>query len=108
MAKVINPNLVGPVSPTPPVVYEPRIWKARVWVKGGPFEGTGILFKAPYGQGMNASTVLARAASRYQITRFSFGPATERDFAKLNRGALKRFDEAFAEAGQKLGIDWTA
>jgi hypothetical protein len=47
----INPNLVGPVSlggATPIAVYEPRIWKVRIWTKGGPFEGTGVFFKAPY------------------------------------------------------------
>jgi hypothetical protein len=104
----INPNLVGPVSPTPIAVYEPRIWKVRIWTKGGPFEGTGVFFKAPYGVYMNAVQLLARAVARNQISRFSFGPLTKRDFATLDRKALRRFDEAFAPIAERYQIDLSA
>lgn len=108
MAHIVNPNLVGDRSPTPPIVYEPRIWKARIWVENGPFEGISLIFKAPYGQGMNAATVLARAIARYQILRLAFGPARARDFAKLNRKNLLRFDEAFEAVARAWAIDWAA
>jgi hypothetical protein len=93
-----------PVSPTPREVYEPRIFKVRIWTKGGPFEGTRVYFKAPYGVYMNAVQLLARAVATFQITRFTFGPATQRDFKTLDRRALRRFDEAVAG----LGINFDA
>jgi hypothetical protein len=91
-----------PVSPTPREVYQPRIWKVRIWTKGGPFEGTRVFFKAPYGVYMTAVQVLARAVATGTIARFTFGPATKRDFATLDRRTLRRFDEAFASFGLDL------
>ncbi len=103
----VNP-LMDPISPTPRIVYEPRIWAARVWVHHGPFEGIPVVFKAPYGQGMNAATVLARACSRHQILRFSFGPASARQLHRLDRSKLQRFDAAFEAVARTWAIDWAA
>lgn len=100
--------LTGPVSPTPLEVYEPRIWKARIWVAGGPFEGVPVFFKAPYGVYMNAVQLLARAVARSQIARFTFGPATKRDFRTLDRKALRRFDEAFVPIAEQYSINLSA
>jgi hypothetical protein len=91
-----------PVSPTPREVYSPRIFKVRIWTKGGPFEGTRVYFKAPYGVYMAAVQVLARAVATGQVARFTFGPATKRDFVTLDRRSLRRFDEAFAPLGLNL------
>jgi hypothetical protein len=107
---VVNPDL-GDRSPTPAVVYEPRLWKARIWVPGGPFEGVGIRFKAPYGVYMNALQVLGRAAARRQITRFSVGPVSTselRRWTKADRAALQRYEDAFEAVGREWQIDWAA
>jgi hypothetical protein len=42
-------TFMHPRSPTPPLVYEPRIWAGRIWIEGGPFPGIPFQFKAPYG-----------------------------------------------------------
>lgn len=97
-----------PVSPTAPIVYEPRLWSARIWIKGGPFEGIAIDFKAPYGQAMNAATVLARAASRRQILRYAFGPTSARQMRRVDRKALQRFAPAFEAIAERYSIDWAA
>lgn len=99
---------MNPVTPTPQIVYEPRIWAARVWVQHGPFEGIPVIFKAPYGQGMNAATVLARACSRHQILRFSFGPASARQLRRVDRKNLQRFEAAFEAVAKLWAIDWAA
>lgn len=108
----LTPNpAMAPRTPTPAVVYEPRIWKARVWVRGGPFEGIPIIFKAPYGVAVNASQVLARAAARRQITRFLFGPVPAsqlKRWGKAERDALQRYEDAFAAAATAWQIDWEA
>lgn len=96
-------------SPTPPKVYEPRLWKGRVWVKGGPIAGYGFRFKAPYGVYMNALELLGRAMARGQILRFQMGPITPaelRDRAMV--AALTRYEPAFELLGLQLGIDWSA
>ena len=95
-------------SPTPRKTYEPRWWKVRIWTKGGPFEGTPIQFNAPYGVYMNAIQILGRAIARGQIQRFTFGPLTARDFKSLDRANRQRYEQAFAQVGQALGIDWAA
>jgi hypothetical protein len=97
-----------PISPTPQIVYEPRIWCARVWVQHGPFEGIPVVFKAPYGQGMVAATILARACSRHQILRFSFGPASARQMRRLDRKTLQRFEAAFTKVAKEWSLDWAA
>jgi hypothetical protein len=105
------PTTGAPVTPTPPIVYEPRIWKARVWVKNGPFEGIPVRFKAPYGVAMNAIMVLTRAAARYQILRFQAGPVLPTELAtwtKADRAALQRYEDAFAEVARAWRIDWDA
>jgi len=99
---------MNPVSPTAPIVYEPRIWAARVWVHHGPFEGIPVIFKAPYGQGMNAATVLARACSRHQIMRFSFGAASANQLKDIDRKTLQRFEAAFEKVAERWAIDWAA
>lgn len=103
----MNP-FMNPISPTPRIVYEPRIWCARVWVHHGPFEGIPVVFKSPYGQAMNAATVLSRACSRNQIMRFAFGPASRRQLARIDRKTLQRFEGAFEKVAQHWAIDWAA
>lgn len=103
----VNPYM-EPVSPTPQIVYESRIWAARVWVHNGPFEGIPLVWKAPYGQAMNAATVLSRACSRHQIMRFQFGPASARQMRRVDRKTLQRFEVAFAAVAERWAIDWAA
>lgn len=98
----------GTHSPTPPQVYEPRIWSVRIWTNETGIGGHGFLFKAPYGQAMNAATVLSRACSTRQITRFMFGPASATQTRKMDRAKLERFEDAFERAGLALGIHWEA
>lgn len=104
----MNPN---DISPTPRSVYEPRIFTVRIWVPGGPFEGVGFLFKAPYGTSIMASEILARAVARQQITRFTFGAAS-RSMLRRRRAVtseqFRRFEPAFSAVGQQLGIEWAA
>jgi hypothetical protein len=97
-----------PSPSTPPATYQPRIFKVRIWVKGGPFEGTRIFFKAPYGTAVATAEVLARAVTTGQISRFTYGPASARDFRTLDRKTLKRFYEAAFELALKHGINWNA
>lgn len=95
-------------SPTPPAVYEPRIWSGRIWVPGGPFEGIAFAFKAPYGVYMNALQILGRAMARRQILRFQMGPTSKTKLRSLDRSALLRYEPVFDELAQRLGIDWSA
>ena len=106
-----NPNLEGPKSPTPTVVYEPRIWKVRIWKSGTGVAGAGVTFKAPYGVAVNAAQVLARAAARRQITRFAFGPVPNselKSWGKAERNALTRYEDAFDQLSATHQIDWDA
>jgi hypothetical protein len=107
----INPNLVGDRSPTPPIVYQPRLWRVRIWTKTTPFQGAGVVFKAPYGVAVNAADLLARACARYQISRYTFGPVPAyqlKRWTKADRDALQRYEDAFEAVGRAHGIDWGA
>jgi len=93
---------------------EPRIWKGRVYTKGGPVAGFGFLFKAPYGEPQAAVERLLRATLTRQIIRFELGPvpASEtREWDSTNprwRDSLTRYEPAFERLGLQLGIDWSA
>lgn len=97
-----------PRSPTPPLVYEPRLWSGRLWVAGGPFEGIPFAFKAPYGVYMNALQVLGRATARRQILRFQMGPMSKTKLRQLDRDTLVRYEDAFESLGRTYLIDWSA
>lgn len=97
-----------PRSPTPEVVYEPRIWSGRIWIEGGPFAGIPFAFKAPYGVYMNAIQILGRAMARRQITRFQIGPASKTKLRRLDRSTLVRYEDAFASLARTYRIDWGA
>ena len=116
-----NPTLVGPVSPTPAIVYEARLFACRVWLPDAalahlpPAErrivklaGVGFSIKAPYGVAMNAASVLARACARWQITRFTFGPMSKRQLKKLDRTRLERYEDAFERLGREWAVNWNA
>lgn len=100
-------RLVGPVSPTPPIVYDIRIFKVRLFGPGLGSAGVTFLFKGPYGSYMTAAQVLARAVARQQIGWFALGAASPKQI-NIHRKTLTRFDEAFARVGTELGIDWAA
>jgi len=89
-------------------INQPRIFSVRVWTPGGPFEGTGFVFKAVYGTSIMAAEVLSRAVATGQLSRFTFGATSKTAFRKLDRSKLARFDEAFAAVGSQLGIEWAA
>jgi hypothetical protein len=105
---ITNATLVGPRTPTPLTVYEPRIWAVRIWIKGGPFAGVGFLFKAPYGVAVNAGMILTRAACRFQITRYQLQPATSAQINRWGRKNLERYEDAFEKVGVTHAIDWAA
>jgi hypothetical protein len=105
-----NPGLV--VSPTPKVVYQPRFWKGRIWVKGGPFQGVGFLIRCPYGVAANAAEILQRAAARGQITRYTFGPMPADQLKHLSKEYRNapglRYEPVFDNLAANLHIDWAA
>ena len=106
-----NPNLAGPRSPTPRLVYERRFYKVRIWVPDGPFEGIGLTFRAPYGVAVNASELLARAVARGQILRFTFGAITPKQLTAMTREQkdnTPRYEDAFDDFARAWGIDWGA
>lgn len=110
-----NPALDGPRTPTPPIVYDNRLWKARIWTTTSGIGGIPIYFKAPYGVYVTASQVLARAAARHQISRFLLGPIPtselktwKGDYGKAKRAAMQRYEDAFATVGAEHLIDWEA
>jgi hypothetical protein len=103
-----NPDLVGPRTPTPPVVYEPRIWSGRIWTKGCGIAGIGFTIKAPYGIAVNMAEVLTRACARGQIARFTFGPTSKAGFKRLDRSTLKRYEDVLADLSARYSIDWAA
>lgn len=102
------------VSPTPPLVYEPRLWRVRIFTPENPAVGTSAMFKAPYGVYMNALQVLGRAMARGQITRIEYGPISKRQIKLLTRenprwrDGLERYEVVFERLGTELGIDWGA
>jgi hypothetical protein len=101
-------TFMTPRSPTPPVVYEPRIFSGRIWIAGGPFAGIPFTFKAPYGVYMNAIQVLGRAMARGQISRFQIGPTSKTKLRSLDRTTLVRYEDAFASLSRAHSIDWSA
>jgi hypothetical protein len=103
-----NPDLVGPVSPTPPTVYEPRIWAGRIWLNDGGIAGVGFTVKAPYGKAMNLAEILTRACARWQIKRFSFGPMSKSAFKRLDRSTLRRPEDVLDALSAQYHIDWAA
>lgn len=107
----LNPDL-GPVSPTPPTVYEPRFWKGRIWIKNGPFAGVGFIIRCPYGVAANAAALLQRAAARGQITRYTFGPLPAEQLKRLPKATrndpLLRYEPVFDDLAESLHIDWVA
>ena len=102
------------VSPTPPVVYEPRLWRVRIFTVESPAVGTAAIFKAPYGVYMNALQVLGRAMARGQIARIEYGPLSKRQIRLLTRedpawrSKLERYETVFDRLSLELGIDWGA
>lgn len=103
----MNP-FMAPRTPTPELVYEPRIWSGRLWLVDGPFEGIPFAFKAPYGVYMNALQILGRAMARRQITRFQMGPMSKTKLRSLDRARLARYEDVFADLGRTHTIDWSA
>lgn len=97
-----------PRSPTPQLVYEPRIFSGRIWVAGGPFAGIPFDFKAPYGVYMNALQILGRAMARRQILRFQIGPTSKTKLRTIDRTRLVRYEEAFEALARAHGLDWSA
>jgi len=92
----------------PEATPRPRIWRARIWTKGGPFEGTGFIFKAPIGWAGDAASVLVGLEERYKITRYQLGPVPARvlsAFTHEDREALERFGPALDRAAPH--IDWS-
>lgn len=108
------PSTGEPVSPTPPTVYEPRLFRVRLWTPANPFRGVVFYFKAPYGVYMNALQLIGRAAARGQVTRFEFGPLSTYQIAALDenepgwRKQLTRFEQVFEQIGRDHQIDWSA
>jgi primosomal protein N'' len=68
------------------------------------------MVKAPYGQAMNAVTVLARAAARWQIRRGSFEPASAAQIRRFRAagGQFERYQQAFDRLAAAHQIDWAA
>jgi hypothetical protein len=102
------------VSPTPLTVYEPRLFRVRLWTPENPFRGVVFHFKAPYGVYMNALQVLGRAMARGQITRLEFGPLSPRQIKALDenepgwRKRLTRYEQVFEQIGHDYHLDWSA
>lgn len=96
----------------PKIVYEPRFWKGRVWIKGGPIAGVGFLFRCPYGVATNVSVMLTRQATLGQIARFTFGPVPGRQLTAMAKEVKNspelRFEEVLGKLGSDLGINWEA
>lgn len=89
---------------------KPRIWRARIWFKGGPFEGAGFIFKAPYGGPAEAAEALIELEERYELERFQLSPLPKRilsTFTREDREALERFGPAFDRVSTQVGIDWS-
>lgn len=103
-----NPDLIGPVSPTPPVVYEPRLWSGRIWLKGGSIAGIGFTVKAPYGQAVNLASILARACARLQIARYTYGPMSKSALKRLDRATLRRPEDVLDALSAQYHIDFAA
>lgn len=101
----LNP---GPRTPTPPVVYEPRLWGGRIWLKGQGIAGIGFTVKAPYGVAINMAEVLTRACARGQIVRFTYGPMSKSALKRLDRSTLRRYEDVLADLSERYGIDWAA
>lgn len=99
-------------SPTPATVYEPRFWKGRIWIAGGPFQGIGFVVRCPYGAAMNLSEVLTRASARRQILRYAFGPVPARALSAMSRAERDnpalRYEPVLEDLSRRYGIDWSA
>jgi len=99
-------------SPTPREVYEPRFWKGRIWVQGGPFQGVGFITRCPYGVAMNLSEILTRACARRQITRYTFGPMPVAELKRLPKTTKNapelRYEPMLSKLASEWQIDWSA
>ena len=104
----LNPDLIGPVSPTPPLVYEPRLWAGRIWTKESGIAGIGFVVKCPYGQAVNLASILARACARFQITRYQYGPISKSALRRLDRASLRRPEDVLDALSAQCHINWAA
>jgi hypothetical protein len=108
----VIPRTGEPVSPTPPIVYEPRFWRGRIWTKGGLFEGIGFVVRCPYGAAMNLSEVLTRACARAQILRYTFGPLPPVKLSALPREVRNspelRYEPVLERLARDYEIRWSA
>lgn len=105
-------DLMTPRSPTPKLVYEPRFWRGRIWVQGGPFQGVGFIVRCPYGTAMNLAEILTRASARGQIRRYTFGPLPPSALSALPREVRDdprlRYEPVLEQLAQDHHIDWSA
>lgn len=99
-------RLEGPRK-TPKEVYDSRWFRIHLTGKNLGRGGVTVIFHGPYGIGMTAAQVLARAVARRQITTYRFGYCTKEEIAE-NRHLENRFDEVIEQLAETYGFDWVA